>query len=283
VRPPPRPSSAANSSYCSPCILLILKHAPGCTLTSSTHSHAHCFLPLPLLDYSTGPPSPDRAATSPSLWPALQQPINAPALPELTVVLLYHFISAEQGRKPRIRHCRPSFVPGELCSPWAAVVSLPLLKLTPEQASSSPAGAPRTYPDANSPLDCSTDACRLGSSPLPFGSPSTRRSRRSLPSTSVPPEPHHPGVAPRPHPHPSPSSSTSEHHRRDQAPLLLLRVAAVPPPPVNSDLHITPSKVRLSPLNLPGQFPLAAGDRRRRSLADASRLLFPDKPRTQLL
>jgi hypothetical protein len=157
-------------------------------------------------------------------------------------VLLHHFISAEQDRKPEIRHCRPSFIPGELCSPWAAAVSLPLLKLTHEQASSSPTDAPRTYPDANSPLDCSTDAHRRGSSPPPFGSPSIRRSRRSPPSTSVPPEPHHPGAAPRPHPHPSPSSSTSEHRSRDQAPPSPLRVAAVLPPPVNSDLHITPQQ-----------------------------------------
>jgi hypothetical protein len=83
-------------------------------------------------------------ASTPAAYKTLS--FLAPVLLELTVVLLHHFISAEQDRKPRIHHCRPTFVPGELCSPWAATVSLPLLKLTPEQASSSPTVLPELTP-----------------------------------------------------------------------------------------------------------------------------------------
>jgi hypothetical protein len=158
----------------------------------------------------------------------------------------------------------------------------PLLKLIPEQASSSPTGTPRTYSDANPPLDHPTDARRRGSSPPPFGSPPIRRSRRSPPSTSIPPKPYHPGTAHRPHPHPSPISSTLEHHRRSRAPSPPPRVIVVPPPPVDPDLHITSSKVRSSPLILLGRFPLAAGDHSRRNSAGESRLFFPGEPRTRL-
>jgi hypothetical protein len=154
--------------------------------------------------------------------------------------------------------------------------------LIPEHASSSPTGAPRTYPDANPLLDHPTDARRRGSSPPPFGSPPIRRSSRSLPSTSVPPEPHHPGVAHRTHPHPSPISSMSEHRRRSRAPSPPPRVIIIPHPPVDPDLHITPSKVHSSPLILPGRFPLAVGDHRHWNSANESRLLFPGEPGTRL-
>jgi hypothetical protein len=100
---------------------------------------------------------------------------------------------------------------------------------------------------ANPPLDHPTDARRRGSSLLPFGSPPIRRSRRSPPSTSIPPEPHHPGASHRPHPHPSPISSTPDHCRRSRAPSPPPRAIVVPPPPVDPDLRITPSKVRSSP------------------------------------
>jgi hypothetical protein len=142
--------------------------------------------------------------------------------------------------------------------------------------------APRTYPDVNPRLDRPTNARRQGSSPLPFGSPPIHRSSRSPPSTSVPPEPHHPDAARRPHPHPSPIFSTPEHHRRSRAPSPPPRVIIVPPPPVDPDLHITPSKVRSSPLILPGRFPIATGVHSRRNSADESRLFFPGEPGTRL-
>jgi hypothetical protein len=50
LRRPPRPSSAASSSYCSPCPLLILKHVPRRSSTFSIPSRARCRLLLPLLD-----------------------------------------------------------------------------------------------------------------------------------------------------------------------------------------------------------------------------------------
>jgi hypothetical protein len=53
------------------------------------------------------------------------------------------------------------------------------------------------------------------------------------------------------------------------------RFTAVPPPPVDPDHHITPSKLPASPLVLPGRFPLAAGDSRHRNLAGMSRLPSP--------
>jgi hypothetical protein len=103
AQPPPRLSSAASSSYCSPCPPLILKHVPGCSLTSSIPSCARCCLLLPLLDYfrrtSAARPSCHLAVTvvsTPAAYKALS--FLAPALPKLTVVLLHHFISAEQGR-----------------------------------------------------------------------------------------------------------------------------------------------------------------------------------------
>jgi hypothetical protein len=123
---------------------------------------------------------------------------------------------------------------------------LPLLKLIPEQASSSPTGAHRTYPDANPPQHRPTDARRRGSSPPPFGSPLIRRSSRSPPSTSVPPEPHHPCAAHRPHPHPSPISSTSEHRCHSRALSPLPQIIVVPPPLVDPDLHITPARSALA-------------------------------------
>jgi hypothetical protein len=43
---PPRTPSATSSYYCSPCPLLVLKHAPGRYSTSSTPSHARCCLLL---------------------------------------------------------------------------------------------------------------------------------------------------------------------------------------------------------------------------------------------
>jgi hypothetical protein len=43
---PPRTPSAANSCYCSSCPLLVLKHAPGCSSTSSIPSRARCCLLL---------------------------------------------------------------------------------------------------------------------------------------------------------------------------------------------------------------------------------------------
>jgi hypothetical protein len=44
---PPRTPSAASSCYYSPCPLLVLKHAPGRSSTSSTPSRARCCLLLP--------------------------------------------------------------------------------------------------------------------------------------------------------------------------------------------------------------------------------------------
>jgi hypothetical protein len=141
---------------------------------------------------------------------------------------------------------------------------------------------PRTYPDANPPLDRPTDPRRRGSSPPPFGSPPICRSHRSPPSTSIPPKPHHPGAAHRPHPHPSPISSTPEHCRRSRAPSPPPRVIVIPPPPVDPDLHIIPSKVRSSPLILPGRFPLTASDHHRWNSVGESRLFFPGEPGTRL-
>jgi hypothetical protein len=66
-----------------------------------------------------------------------------------------------------------------------------------------------------------------------------------------------------------------EHRRHSRALSPPPRVIVVPPPPVDPDLHITPSKVRSSPLVLPGRFPLAADDHRRWNLAGESRLSSP--------
>jgi hypothetical protein len=238
--------------------------------------------------HHAAPPLPEHcpAATSPLSW-------LAPCMPPLALLFRsktfhsspsLHFALSCILILPRAseRRRRPFFVSSELCSSWATAVSLPLLKLILEQASSSPTGAPRTYPDANPPLDHPTDARRRGSSPPPFGSLPIHRSSRSPPSTSVPPEPHHPGVAHRPYPHLSPISSTPEHRRRSRAPSPPPRVIVVSPPPVDPDLHITPSKVRSSPLILPGWFPLAAGDHHHRNSVGESRLFFPGEPGIRL-
>jgi hypothetical protein len=75
-------------------------------MTSSIPSRARCCLLLPLLDYfrrtSTAQPSRHLAVAVVSTLAAYKAlSFLAPAFPELTVVLLHHFISAEQDRSPR--------------------------------------------------------------------------------------------------------------------------------------------------------------------------------------
>jgi hypothetical protein len=82
-RAPRRPASARASPAAATQLLLLAVPSPG--LEARFRMLLDFFYPLtrPLLPSSflcsttfTGPPPPDRAATSPSPWPAPQQPIN---------------------------------------------------------------------------------------------------------------------------------------------------------------------------------------------------------------
>jgi hypothetical protein len=123
-----------------------------------------------------------------------------------------------------------------------------------------------TWPPPHSPS--AVDHRAVDSPPRPFSSHTITSSSFAVIPWSSPAPPSCPWA-----PHPP---------RRRAPPSPPPRVAVVPTPPVNPDHHITPSKVRASPLVLPGRFPLAAGDHRRRNLAGKTRLFFPSEPRTRL-
>jgi hypothetical protein len=183
-------------------------------------------------------------ASTPAAYKTLS--FLAEELPELTLVLFHHFISAERVTapdppSPPVLHLwRALLTVGSHHQPTPAQIDPRVSFLIAYRCSSN---LPRRQSPTRSPYRRSPS--RFFSAAVQLTT--IRHSRRSLPSTSIPPEPHHLGAAHRPHPHPSLISSMPEHRCRSRAPSPPPRVIVVPPPPVDPNLHITPSKVCSSP------------------------------------